>query len=590
MTQLLNLFPTIIGLPLRLWRGRPRLFNNPVILREIVVRLRRKSSFGYLALFILIGAGVFLLLWPNLIQAYYGGRQGETRNLFNILNLIEGLLILLLAPLMSATAINLEYEQETWELVATTPLSLASIVLGKFLSSVFFLWLLMIAMIPVYSLSFPLGGISPQEIVFVFLMYTEVIVISGLIGLMCSTFFRRTVQSVTAAFFISFGYFLGFFAITLSFFLRGEGVFVWFVMLSSPLMVSIYYFFNDLPPTDMPGWLEQHFFLAHGLVVFCVILLLLFLCMIGLLSKKQKGYSLSSWIDRRVRAFSNKNPEKKPLNENQMISNNKNPVFVGEIKSLYGRYHIRQIMGIVVLFCLGGLIALRILVNTHYNSILGTDFFIWNVLLTPCFILPYAANCIRSEYDRKTWEMVSTTTLSSWQILKGKMWAGFYLYNWRLWSFYSVGFVLLVVYLIPDDPSILLQRAIIIGSVLLICYYSCFFFLSMGIALSTYFKKTINVYFASFAITALIIFLIPLIVGIIFEIFFPHYPRHTVQSITRMISPFFLVIEICDHFPVRYAGGLPRSWMVFFMIQLVWMTVSAILFNLLAGYLLRRSY
>ncbi len=163
---------SLLAFPWRLWQERPRLFNNPVILRELTAQLRKRISFLYLLGFLLTGFFCFLSWWSTFRNS--GGNLGsQSRELFGLLNFLEGALILFFVPLFSAISINIERERETWELVCTTPLSLLSILWGKFLSSVLFVWFMMLSLIPVYGIIFTVGGLSPEEIFVTFILLTS---------------------------------------------------------------------------------------------------------------------------------------------------------------------------------------------------------------------------------------------------------------------------------------------------------------------------------------------------------------------------------------------------------------------------------
>jgi len=99
------------------WQARPSLVNNPVILRELIVRLRKGSSFYYLAIFLIVGFIASLSFWYQLTHNNYQGVNWnrQTRNMFLVLNMFQGLTVALLIPLISATIINIERERETWD-------------------------------------------------------------------------------------------------------------------------------------------------------------------------------------------------------------------------------------------------------------------------------------------------------------------------------------------------------------------------------------------------------------------------------------------------------------------------------------------
>ncbi len=202
-----------------MWRERPNIINNPIILRELVAQLRKKQSFFYLFLF--VGAGIlsFLGFWNSFLNYKSIYSRDFTREFLIGLTLIQGVILLLIAPLLSATAFCLEKERETWDLLRTSPINLASILLGKFISSILFVWIIMLSMIPVFSLIMPFGGVSPAEITAIFCVFTEGIIIATLIGLYCSIRWKKTIQAISFSYIFCFIYFLAL-PIAPAFFLR----------------------------------------------------------------------------------------------------------------------------------------------------------------------------------------------------------------------------------------------------------------------------------------------------------------------------------------------------------------------------------
>ena len=71
------------------------------------------------------------------------------RALFVAMLILLTLIVLVLAPASTAGAISLEREKQTLDLLITTPISSLAIVLGKLLSALSWILLLLLASIPV---------------------------------------------------------------------------------------------------------------------------------------------------------------------------------------------------------------------------------------------------------------------------------------------------------------------------------------------------------------------------------------------------------------------------------------------------------
>ncbi|MBI4499045.1 MAG: ABC transporter permease subunit [Chloroflexi bacterium] len=172
----------------------------------------------YLGLLGLLGLG---FVWQmQQMSVYGGGYQVATLGLqvFGLLAVFQLLLVIFIVPGLTAGAIAGERERQTLDLLLVTPLSAFSIVLGKLLSSLAYVLVLLLASLPVFSLAFLFGGVSPTMVAKAFLISFSTAVLIGALGLLVSTLIRRvqmaTVATYGLAFFLTFG--LGIAAVILS--------------------------------------------------------------------------------------------------------------------------------------------------------------------------------------------------------------------------------------------------------------------------------------------------------------------------------------------------------------------------------------
>ena len=78
--------------------------------------------------------------------------------------MLETLQVAFLAPASTAGAISLEREKQTLELLVATPITSLAIVLGKLLSALVYVWLLIAASIPLTAVVFVYGGVAPEDV------------------------------------------------------------------------------------------------------------------------------------------------------------------------------------------------------------------------------------------------------------------------------------------------------------------------------------------------------------------------------------------------------------------------------------------
>jgi ABC-type transport system involved in multi-copper enzyme maturation permease subunit len=112
--------------------------------------------------------------------------------MFGSLLAVETLLVMVLAPAFTSGAISLEREKQTLDLLVTTPLSTLGMVVGKLLSALSYVFLLIIASIPLASLVFVFGAVGPEDLLRGYLMLFALAFGMGAIGLFISALVKRT--------------------------------------------------------------------------------------------------------------------------------------------------------------------------------------------------------------------------------------------------------------------------------------------------------------------------------------------------------------------------------------------------------------
>jgi len=177
-------------------------FDNPVLVSELKMRTRSWRTvfmmLGYLGIMLVITYLIFATNMQNFIN-FEISRQIEIQ-LYMILALTQFSLIIVLIPAQTAGAISGERERQPLDLLLCTPLPPSSIVLGKMLSAMGFVLLLVISSIPLFSLVFLFGGVIAADIISLFAFYIITAFAVGSIGIFCSVMFKRTVTATVAAY------------------------------------------------------------------------------------------------------------------------------------------------------------------------------------------------------------------------------------------------------------------------------------------------------------------------------------------------------------------------------------------------------
>jgi ABC-type transport system involved in multi-copper enzyme maturation permease subunit len=167
--------------------------------KELRGRMRGKRAFVVLTLNLVLIAGFAWMIESFAENAYTSGFGGSIsasaeigRQMFSALMFLLTLIVLVIAPASTAGAISLEREKQTLDLLTTTPISSLAIVLGKLFSALSWVFLLLLASIPVTALVFAFGGVGPESIVRGYLVLLVTALAFGSLGLFVSAMVKRT--------------------------------------------------------------------------------------------------------------------------------------------------------------------------------------------------------------------------------------------------------------------------------------------------------------------------------------------------------------------------------------------------------------
>jgi len=174
-------------------------FQNATSVRDYRVQLRGSRSvilFG-LYLFILIGAAFFAY---DSSTRYAGGSIVDAqRQLHTFAATVMGMLggaIALVAPGLSATAVVLEKQRQSLDLVFSGPVTPKYYLVGKMMSSYRYSWMLLVLALPIVAASVVLGGASWYDVLTAFIQLSAQGLILTAIALLMSTMAVRPVSAI----------------------------------------------------------------------------------------------------------------------------------------------------------------------------------------------------------------------------------------------------------------------------------------------------------------------------------------------------------------------------------------------------------
>lgn len=181
-----------------------RWLQNPVTVKELRSRMRGRRAFVVLTIYLLLTSGFISLVYLAYAAAANNPFGPDPRQagktIFGTVVGLQALMVLFLGPSFTAGAISGEKERQTYNLLRTTLLPARSLVTGKLVSALSYVFLLILAAVPVQSIAFLLGGVSLTELVVAELLIMVSAVAFAMLGLFFSSVMRSTLVSSVATF------------------------------------------------------------------------------------------------------------------------------------------------------------------------------------------------------------------------------------------------------------------------------------------------------------------------------------------------------------------------------------------------------
>jgi ABC-type transport system involved in multi-copper enzyme maturation permease subunit len=183
-----------------------------IVVKDLRGRMRGRRAFVILTIYLLLLAG-FGWMVERLTESTVtintcfgcGGQATFAsatvgRGVFVGLLFLQTLIVAVLSPASTAGAISGEREHQTLDLLAVTPISSLAIVLGKLLSALAWVFVLILASIPITGLVFIFGGVAPDDLVRGYVILFATAIGLGSVGLFFSALLKRTGASTGLTF------------------------------------------------------------------------------------------------------------------------------------------------------------------------------------------------------------------------------------------------------------------------------------------------------------------------------------------------------------------------------------------------------
>ena len=172
--------------------------NNPVYKRERTVRSRSyRIPLVIFAFNGVLALAALLNMYQTVAQVQMSAsiQYKSFLQLYGFVATLEFMLLMFIMPALTSGSISGERERQTLELLFTTRMSSKDIVLGKLLSAVEQLMVLVVSSLPVVCLTFVYGSIDVIDLAVLALCFVIVAFFTGGIGILFSALIRKSTFS-----------------------------------------------------------------------------------------------------------------------------------------------------------------------------------------------------------------------------------------------------------------------------------------------------------------------------------------------------------------------------------------------------------
>ena len=173
------------------------MMQNPVYSREMKVSSRSIR----LPLIIVLFNGILSMV--TLLNMYSAVAQVESTAVIqysSFMDMYEFILLMFIVPAVTAASISGERERQTLELMLTTQMTASQVVIGKLMSALSTLLLLIVSSFPAVAMVFVYGGITWQDILSLLMCYITVAFFAGSLGICFSALFKRSTISTVVTY------------------------------------------------------------------------------------------------------------------------------------------------------------------------------------------------------------------------------------------------------------------------------------------------------------------------------------------------------------------------------------------------------
>jgi len=502
------------------------LFDNPVLQRELISNLRAPRAFLLMLVYQVALAAVVLIAYPRDVKIDLSRESASAQRLVDFFFVGQFAIASLMAPSFTAGAITGEKERKTYEMLLASPLRPWAIVTGKLIAALAHLVVLVSGSLPIIMLCLPLGGVSIFELLAAYVGLLSAIFLFGSISIFCSSYFKRTSASLVVSYVLILPILI-------------TGVVMW-LLLAQQAELRLLLTVTIVPVVCLAASFTMLAVTARRL---------LYPPDVGsqgseVVDLEQEQREAVGLVIQRDQFPDNLFA---PPRRKSLMADGTNPVYDKEMHAelfSQGTLMLRLVIQLSMVLAIPLMAVLLFIWPSRASYYVGFVL-IFNILAAPVF----TGGSISSERERQTLDLLLTTTISSWQIMWGKLLAGYRV------SAVLTGFLMFPLLLsCLNFPMVTSNwKALIVFA--LICVAASIFNSVLALFMSTLLRKTSSAMMMSY-IVLLVLYCLPIAIYFLVWSFSPDLdPKTAKLAYDRVENYRFLGIAS----PLMAADSTPFS-------------------------------
>jgi len=506
--------------------ANPGWLTGPIFGKELRVSSRRRRN--YVLRFVYLGLLTIyvVMVWSSSVNlqqgpsAVYGVSRMSVAGTTIIAAIVtfQFLVTQLIAVIMLSTAISDEIYHHTLGLLMTTPINSFQIVMGKLLSKLLQLILLLAISLPLLAIVRVFGGVPWRYVLSSLCITLTAVIFAGSLSLYLSIGSRRAYYVILKTLFI-LGFLFGFIPAISAVLLRryvSQSILMPVLLLPNPFTVMQFNTIMMMSPAAVGGSFSLCWFQHCALMLGAAALLLArSVQIVRRVALRQATGQIDTSFKRRhrprkIQPAAGTSEIRHPAGTIRRVSGS--PVIWKELRApiIQGADRKNSIIGLVVTI-VALLITYAVCVNENclYKDFAQVSYTLVFVFLGLIVNMVLSATSITTEKEARSWPLLLATSMDDWQILFGKA-VGVIRRCLPIWFLLAVH-VLLFVFVGYIHPIAIVHLLMLVGWIVV-------FLTGSGLYFSSRFKRTTGAVVANLAMCLGLWAVTPALFGLVSEI------------------------------------------------------------------------